>query len=249
LEPKDIESSIYDGYYIKKVLHHVKSGKEADVYCCEAYPHVGTPLLAAKVYRPLETRGFRRDSLYQEGRFIKDRRLRKAFQDKSKAGRSVQLGMWVSAEYETICLLHEAGAHVPKPYAQSGNTIIMDFIGDKETPAPTLNRVHLPNTDARKLFDILAADIEIGVSCGRIHGDLSPFNILYWDNELKIIDFPQSVDPEENAGAFTLLHRDMRHVVDYFSRYGIRADAFEIARGIWERHIHWTQVLDRGSGV
>jgi serine/threonine-protein kinase RIO1 len=175
LKLHDFESSICDGYYIKRVLFHVKSGKEADVYCCEAYPHVGPALLAAKVYRPLETRGFRNDSLYQEGRFIKDRRLRKAFQGRSKAGRSVQFGMWVSAEYETMRRLYEAGAHVPKPYAQS-------------------------------------------------------------------------VDPEENASAFRLLDRDIRNVVDYFSKYGVKASAHELAHGMWEKHIHWGFVLDQERG-
>lgn len=114
---------------IASVLHRLKSGKEADVYCCEAQPYVGVDLLAAKVYRPLESRGFRNDIIYQQGRFIKDARLRRAYQNKSRTGRHIQHDLWVSAEYETLKLLHAAGARVPTPYETIGSTVVMEYIG------------------------------------------------------------------------------------------------------------------------
>jgi RIO kinase 1 len=244
LVPEQYESSIYDGYYIDKVLYHVKSGKEASVYCCEAQSHVAAELLAVKVYRPLETRMFRNDSIYQEGRYIKDKRLSRAYHGKTKTGRSVQFGIWVSAEYETMQRLYEAGAHVPRPYTQSGDSIIMEFVGSRDSPAPTLNRVRLSEEKAHQLFTILVDDIETWLACGRIHADLSPFNILYWNGDIKIINFPQSVDPEQNASAFHLLERDIRYVVDYFSKYGITANPSDIAHTIWDRHIHWGFIPD-----
>src|SRR5579872_5090423 len=55
---------------ITGVLHVVKSGKEATVYCCQAHPSTGVELLAAKVYRSRNNRGFKNDAIYQEGRRI-----------------------------------------------------------------------------------------------------------------------------------------------------------------------------------
>ena len=37
--------------------------------------------------------------------------------------------------------------------------------------------------------------ISILLFCDSIHGDLSAFNILYWNGAITIIDFPQAVDP------------------------------------------------------
>src|SRR2546430_17425234 len=63
---------------ITNVLYEVKSGKEATVYCCEAHPSTGVELLAAKFYRARQHRNFKNDSVYQEGRAILDKRVRRA---------------------------------------------------------------------------------------------------------------------------------------------------------------------------
>ena len=36
-----------------------------------------------------------------------------------------------------------------------------------------------------------------------VHGDLSPHNILYWQGEAKLIDFPQVSDPRFNRRSMT----------------------------------------------
>ena len=78
------------GFYhlglITDVVGRVKGGKEATVYCCRAHPRTGEEFLAAKIYRPLGTRRFRRDSLYMEGRVILDARQRRAFRSKEEDG-------------------------------------------------------------------------------------------------------------------------------------------------------------------
>jgi len=218
---------------IASVLHRVKSGKEADVYCCEAHPYLGVKLLAAKVYRSLEVRSFRNDSIYQQGRFIKDSRLRRAYQGKSRTGRHTQFDLWVSAEYETLKLLHAAGARVPKPYESLGNAIVMEYIGSYDDPAPSLNRVKLSNDEARRIRGNLLQQVELWLSCGRIHADLSPYNILYMEGAITVIDFPQSVDPNQNPASFGLLLRDLEHLAEYFDRLDLPLDPFKTARFIW----------------
>ena len=71
---------LFDDGYLLDVLGVVKSGKEATVYRCRA--NVGRTggheMVAAKVYKQRTHRGFKDDSVYQEGRVILDRRLARA---------------------------------------------------------------------------------------------------------------------------------------------------------------------------
>jgi RIO kinase 1 len=218
---------------VARVLGRIRSGKEADVYRCIAYGHLGVDLVAAKVYRPLDSRTFRNDAVYRQGRVIRDERLRRACRNRSGKGRSALFDLWVSAEYETLERLHSAGAKVPTPYEIMGGAIVMQYIGSGEEPAPTLNRVRLNELDARRVCREILEQVSLWLSCGRIHADLSPYNILYQDGAITAIDFPQAVDPRQNPDAFGLLLRDVERIAEYFGRLEAGFDAFETARRIW----------------
>lgn len=220
---------------ISDVIGVVKSGKEATVYCCKAQPSTGAKLLAAKVYRSREGRSFKNDAVYQQGRVIVDARSRRAFRKKTAHGRRVQSGGWVASEAETLNLLHDAGADVPRLVAQSGSAILMEYIGDEESAAPMLKNASLEPDRARAAFDAVMRNVELFLSCDRIHADLSAFNILYWEGAVKIIDFPQAVDPFLNPSAFSLLARDIENVCAYFARTGVRANASRLAADLWRR--------------
>lgn len=225
---------------ITEVLNAVKSGKEATVYRCLAGPAAGpgVDLLAAKVYRPLESRGFRNDAVYQEGRFVpKKSGGRQAFQRRTDWGRHVQSTGWVAAEYQTLCTLYAAGVDTPRPFLRAGAAILMEYVGDAAATAPVLSHVSLPPGAAGGLFDRLIGNVARCLAHHCVHGDLSPFNILYWEGAPKIIDFPQAVDPRFNHNASTLLERDVTNVCRYFSRYGVDADPAQVAEGLWERYV------------
>ena len=42
---------------------------------------------------------------------------------------------------QTMQLLLEAGADVPKPLVHGSSVILMEYVGGEKTPAPTLNQV------------------------------------------------------------------------------------------------------------
>ena len=235
-KPMKFSDLAYDDTYVADVLFPIRSGKEATVFCCRAQPHTGLSLVAAKVYRPVESRMFRNDALYQQGRHIKDARMRRAFRNKSRTGRRVQYSGWVSSEYETMCILHGCGAAVPKPYTQTHSTIIMEYIGDTDQPAPMLNQIHLPRRESKKLYTKLLEEISLWLACGRVHADLSPFNVLYWRGGFRIIDFPQAVDPSLNPAAFDLLVRDIEILHHYFRDSVDNESAYEIAERLWNEN-------------
>lgn len=220
---------------IEDVLGVVKSGKEATVYCCTL--RATGALVAAKVYRGADVRRFANDASYLEGRLRRKTRFSRAIETKTRKGREFAFGAWVHDEYETLGVLHRAGADVPEPVALQDNVIVMEYIGDEGEPAPPLGALRLDEPEARDAFSAILRNIELALACDRVHGDLSPFNVLYWDGRVRLIDFPQAVDARFNSNARTLLERDVGNICAYFSRDGVEADAARISRDLWSRYI------------
>ncbi len=233
---------------ITSVLRRVKGGKEANVYCCAAHPDTGLQWIAAKVYRSREFRNLKNDSIYRQGRAVlnvrgeaidltHDWRLRKAIESKSRKGLETTQTSWVAYEYQTIDQLRKAGVSVPRPVANSGHAFLMEYWGEVGLPAPTLHLVDLEPREARRIYTQTIRDIGVMLRLGIIHGDLSAYNILYWEGRTAFIDFPQVVSVDNNPDARAIFGRDVERICGYFNRYGVRADARVIARDLWaERH-------------
>jgi RIO kinase 1 len=234
----------YEEDLITDVLHVIKSGKEASVYCCTADPLTGVGYLAAKVYRPRMFRSLKNDAIYRQNRVQRDQdggmaranRRKQAAIRKSAQGRAFQVKSWIEYEFQTQCLLYDIGADVPRPISQIGNAVLMEYIGDVNEPASMLKEVTLTTEEAQALFDCVMRNIELCLAHDRIHGDLSEYNILYWRGAVTLIDFAQAVDSRQNPGVFSLLLRDIERVCRYFARYGIAADAVELATDLWTRY-------------
>jgi RIO kinase 1 len=231
-----LEAFAGDGL-ISEVLYEVRSGKEATVYCCRGGESSGRDLLAAKIYRPLEHRGFRNDAVYQTGRdAAMSSRTKRALANHSRHGREVQFGSWISAEYQIMRSLHDAGADVPDVVAHSGNAILMEYFGDERAAAPMLFRAALDRELASTILRKIVDNVTLWLRHHLVHGDLSPYNLLYWQGRIVAIDFPQALDARINPSARELLGRDLENVCGHFSRYGIRADARRIASALWANY-------------
>ncbi len=237
--------SFYIGQVITDILERVKGGKEANVYCCAAHPSTGLELIAAKVYRPRMFRNLRNDARYRQGRDVVDeegkavysRREALAMQKKTRFGQVLRQVSWLDAEFQTMQLLHEAGADVPRPLMRNDNVILMEYIGEAGCPAAMLSQVTLEQDEARQIFDRLVENLSIMLACHRVHADLSAYNILYWDGQFKIIDFPQAVDPRRNPEAADIFARDVERLCQYFARYGVAPDAHNLADELWGRFL------------
>lgn len=227
--------SFFADALITEVLHVVKSGKEATVYCCRAHPSQGVPYLAAKVYRSRNNRGFKNDAVYHEGRYMGDQRTTRAIKNKSNIGRESQFSQWVGHEFATLTMLYNAGATIPRPIARNSHAIVMEYLGDLQEPAPALQHVKLEPDEVYPTFELLMDNIHLLLKHDIIHGDLSAYNILYWRGRATIIDFPQAVDPRFNSHALALLTRDIDNVCTYMARYGLQRDATQIAQHLWSQ--------------
>jgi len=223
--------------YITDVIRPLKSGKEASVHLCRGAPSTGEALLAAKVYRPRAARSFKNDAAYTAGRVITNARTRRAVQGKTRFGREVEERMWVGREYETLREVHTAGAEVPRPVACSDTAILMEYVGDEDEAAPQLKDVRLSEREAAHVFERLLQNVEVFLSRNLVHADLSPFNVLWWNGEIRIIDFPQAVDARTNPNARDLLWRDIEHVCRFAARFGVDRDPAKLASGLWDRFL------------
>lgn len=235
-------SGLYEHAWISDVLYKVKGGKEASVYLCRPGPAIQASLAAAKVYRPRSLRNLKQDHLYREGRteltsdgkrLYKDADLG-AIAKRTAYGEQIRHQSWIAYEFLTLQTLHEAGADVPRPYEVSNNAILMDYIGDVAAPAPALSEISLDRSEAHALFQRVQHNLELLLRHNVVHGDLSAYNILYWEGDITVIDFPQVVSPAENRNAFRIFERDVQRVCEYFSRMGVPADSRKLASDLWK---------------
>ena len=226
---------------VGEVLGLIKVGKEASVYCCRAGPAIEAGLVAVKVYRG-RAFGFKNDAVYQEARAremgISGSALRAFNKRKTSAiGRQVHSSTWVHHEYEVLQRLHGALTDVPRPIAQGESMVLMEYLGDEEVAAQQLNRVRLSAEEAGPLFQRLMNNVELFLALNVVHGDLSPHNVLYWQGDVRVIDFPQATDPRFNRHAQDLLARDIANLCSYFAAYGVEASPDELAHDLWQRFL------------
>ena len=163
--------SFYQEELIVDVLAQIKGGKEASVYLCEAHPTMGTDLLAAKVYRPRRFRNLRNDKVYRQGRDVltaagqpvkkTDHRVMRAIGKKTAFGVQVSHTSWLMHEYKALERLYKAGCAVPQPFSSTENAILMDYCGDAQMAAPTLNQIRLAPDEAEPLFREVLRNVEL----------------------------------------------------------------------------------------
>ena len=240
----DSLTGIYEHQWISDVLRKVKGGKEASVYLCKAGTEMSAPFVAAKIYRPRSLRNLKNDAQYRVGRVDLDadgtalwkEADKNAIAKRTSYGEEVRHRSWIAYEFKTMERLFAAGADVPQPYAMEKNALVMDYIGDESSAAPILNSVSLTAGEAQELLDRVIHNMDVMLANECIHGDLSAYNILYWNGAITLIDFPQIVLPGSNPAAWNIFLRDAVRVCDYFSAQGLRCDARRIAADLWTKH-------------
>lgn len=213
----------------------VKSGKEATLFCVKAHPRLQreSEWLAIKWYRPREHRTFKQLAIYQQGRTTLNSRADRAIANHTRKGQEMQFGLWIGSEFGTLQALYREGADVPEPVALSQDAILMEYFGEPGHAAPQLYNVVLPKETIGAHFSRLLDNLQLFLEKDRVHGDLSPYNILYWKERLVIIDFPQATDPLDNPNAYGMFLRDLSNIYEYFQPYGVECDVRRLGLKMW----------------
>lgn len=241
--------------YEDRPIGVLRSGKEAEVFLLERCFESGPRILAHKRFRPrhpkqgeLRELGFskgtiyRADTVYRAGWNLSSR-VQRAVDNRSAFGDEVIAASWPSNEFSTLRRAWDAGASVPYALEITGDGVLMEFIGDWALPdeslglddldvrvplaAPRLSDARLAGDELRSARDQLLDSIKAMTRAQIVHGDLSAYNLLWWQGRLVVIDFPQAIDATENSAGPALLHRDLSNVGEWFARKGA---AFDVER-------------------
>lgn len=226
-----------------EVLGLLKTGKEAEVFIVERSTLDGSrsALLAHKRYRPTKvgkgeieglgftrSRTFTNDGLYHEGRRLRFTRDQRAVERMTDYGKRLLAERWPGQELDTLRQAYEAGATVPYPVEFTGDGMLMQLIGDAGGAAPRLVNARLSDDELAAAYDQLLEELSALTRASLVHADLSPFNVLWWQDRLWLIDFPQAVDLVNNPHGFDMLHHDVVTMCTWFARRGIQSDGEEV---------------------
>jgi RIO kinase 2 len=116
------------------------------------------------------------------------------------------------AEFFALSKIFEGGGLVPEPIAYNRHVVVMSYIEGVEL-------YKLSDGDFKKILDDILHTINVALSLGIIHGDLSPYNILVGERSY-IIDWPQWV-PTSHPGAKRYLQRDLTNLSTFFKKWGV----------------------------
>ncbi len=115
--------------------------------------------------------------------------------------------------------LYELGTKIPKPILYIEDAIFMEFLGNQDFVAPTLCDVNLTKDEAESAYKKVIDTMIVFWNFGIVHADLSEYNILWWNDEPYIIDFPQALDKRTNPNAEEILNRDLRNITKFFGKF------------------------------
>ncbi|KAL0391775.1 UNVERIFIED_CONTAM: Serine/threonine-protein kinase rio1 [Sesamum radiatum] len=128
---------------------------------------------------------------------------------------------WAEKEMRNLMRLRAAGIRCPAPLLLRLHVLVMEFIGKAGWAAPRLKDADLSLDKLRESYvEIIMAMRTLYQKCKLVHGDLSEYNILYFDGHLYIIDVSQAVDLD-HPHALDFLREDCIHVSDFFKKRGV----------------------------
>lgn len=193
----------------------IKIGKEANIFSAKK----GDKRVMVKIYR-LESCDFNRMFDYIKGdpRYVG-----------LKGKRRKIIFAWVQREYRNLLKAREAGVRVPTPITFKNNILVLEFIGKEGHVAPMV-KDQKPK-DPEKFLEKIIENIRKMYKAGLVHADLSAFNILSLDEKPVFIDFSQS-STIKNTSAKEFLERDIRNIVIFFRKLGLKLDEEEIKEKI-----------------
>lgn len=186
----------------------ISSGKEGGVFRA----HRGDEPRAVKIYRIGNTT-FRRLPPYA---------LEELRRESSVHNFGGLILGWTRREHTILGRLDAAGVRVPRPLGHYRNVLVMEFIGTAEGAAPRLKDALID--DPAALYRDLVTEFGAMIRKAKlVHGDLSPYNTLYHDGRVVVIDVAQAVR-SDHPEARRLLERDVGNFSKFLARLGHPVD-------------------------
>jgi RIO kinase 1 len=198
--------------FISCVNGCLSTGKEANVYHSESIDPVTRRVLeyAIKIYKT-SILIFKDRDRYVSGEF----RFRSGY---SKSNPRKMVKLWAEKEARNLKRLHSVGIPVPRPLLLRLHVLTMEFVGKNGLAAPRLKDVSLSLEEMQLAYQkVIRLMRRMFQLCKLVHADLSEYNMLWYENEVIIIDVSQSVETD-HPRALEFLRMDCTNVTDFFRK-------------------------------
>jgi RIO kinase 1 len=191
---------------IEEFVGIISAGKEANVYF--GYGENNKPI-AIKIYKidPQNTK-------WMKNYIIGDPRFKKIGTSTHKI-----IYTWCKKEFKNLTQMKRNKIHVPSVYFSKDNVLVMEYIGDDNgSPAPRLKDVESFENPDEILQIVLEQIRSMYIDAHLVHGDLSEYNILFFEDKPIIIDVSQAVSIY-HYNAIAYLRRDVKNVLTFFGHF------------------------------
>jgi len=206
--------------HFDELVSPLKIGKEANVFLASA--EGGKHYVIVKIYR-IQNSDFSGMYNYikQDPRYVSLKKRRREI-----------IFAWVQREYKNLHRSYEAKIDVPEPLVLKHNVLVEELIGDKISGEVALPLKDSVPEDPEEFLDLIIKQVrKMYHKANLVHGDLSAFNILNLQKTVKgelietpiLIDFSQCTLVKSRASS-ELLQRDMKNVLQFFKKHGVRRD-------------------------
>jgi RIO kinase 1 len=140
---------------------------------------------------------------------------------------------WTQREYKNLLRAEKFKVRSPEAFACRNHIIVEEFIGDEEPALPLKDQYP---TEPKKFFNDIIKQMKTLYQGGLIHGDLSSFNILNYNDKPVLIDFSQST-MVKTPNSEELLERDIKNILHFFKKFGINEEKEQVLKKITENNV------------
>ena len=140
--------------------------------------------------------------------------------------------IWVRKEFRNLSRLEKWGRAVPKPLGVHKNILVMEYLGTDLAPSPRLRDVEV--NDAKAVYDELLEFLAISwQKANMVHGDFSPYNIMWHGDRPVVIDVGQAV-VQSHPKSQEFLVRDVTRLVEWANKAGLDTNLAEAMYDVLE---------------
>lgn len=112
-------------------------------------------------------------------------------------------------EHEVLTALYP-DVSAPEPLDHNRHALVMELFEGLELSQSGVDK-------PKPVFDAVVNELSRAWSAGYVHSDMSEYNVLVSETDIRIIDWPQAVETE-HPHADELLERDVGNLISYFTR-------------------------------
>ena len=201
----------------------ISTGKEANVYTALGADDTE---VAVKIYR-INASDFKDMRGYLDG----DPRFEGIGADKKKV-----VLAWVRKEFANLKRARAAGVQAPEPIAVERNALVMEYLGTEDGRAKRLSEVDLENPETA--YEVVREYMRRLHGAGLVHGDLSEYNLVVYEDRIYVIDLGQAVTVHHPT-AEEFLERDCENIAAFFGRQGHDVTADELQEFVTDGDEVW----------